>query len=112
MQSVVNKLIQSWKSGQFAPVYVFAGEEPYFVNAATEALLELALPEADRVFNQSLLYGRDADARTVMSEAKRFPMMAERTVVVVREAQEMRSLEDFGGLRQKSAAANRTRTKP
>ena len=67
MQSVVNKLIQSWKSGQFAPVYVFAGEEPYFVNAATEALLELALPEADRVFNQSLLYGRDADARRTAS---------------------------------------------
>ncbi len=95
MQSVLQKLIQSWKKGSFEPVYVFAGEEPFWVHAATEALLELALPEADRAFNQSVLYGRDVDARAVAAEAKRFPMMAERTVVVVREAQDLRNLEDL-----------------
>ncbi|MFZ9598212.1 MAG: DNA polymerase III subunit delta, partial [Schleiferiaceae bacterium] len=95
MQSVLQKLVQSWKKGSFEPVYVFAGEEPFWVHAATDALLEHALPEADRAFNQSVLYGRDVDARAVASEAKRFPMMAERTVVVVREAQDLRNLEDL-----------------
>ena len=95
MQSVVNKLVAQWDKGQFAPVYVVAGEEPFFAHALTDALLERALPEADRAFNQSVLYGRDVDARSVESEAKRFPMMAERTVVVVREAQDLRNLEDL-----------------
>ncbi len=95
MQAVVNKVVAKWRQGEFAPVYVVAGEEPFFVHALTDALLELALPEADRAFNQSVLYGRDVDARSVESEAKRYPMMAERTVVVVREAQDLRNLEDL-----------------
>lgn len=95
MQAVVNKVVAKWRQGEFAPVYVVAGEEPFFVHVLTDALLELALPEADRAFNQSVLYGRDVDARSVESEAKRYPMMAERTVVVVREAQDLRNLEDL-----------------
>jgi len=95
MQAVVNKVVAKWRQGEFSPVYVVAGEEPFFVHVLTDALLELALPEADRAFNQSVLYGRDVDARSVESEAKRYPMMAERTVVVVREAQDLRNLEDL-----------------
>ncbi|MFZ9777427.1 MAG: DNA polymerase III subunit delta [Schleiferiaceae bacterium] len=95
MQAVVNKVVAKWRQGEFSPVYVVAGEEPFFVHVLTDALLELALPEADHAFNQSVLYGRDVDARSVESEAKRYPMMAERTVVVVREAQDLRNLEDL-----------------
>jgi DNA polymerase-3 subunit delta len=69
------------------------GEEPYFIDRITSLILELAIPEEEKDFNQTILYGADVNAGTVLNAARRFPMMAERQVVVVREAQHIKDME-------------------
>ena len=78
---------------KFQPVYVLMGEEPFFMDRITELLLEQVLNESERDFNQTLLYGADTDAATVINSARRFPMMSEYQLVVVREAQMIRDIE-------------------
>lgn len=79
----------------FAPVYLFQGEEDYFIDRLTDALMENVLNESERDFNQILLYGSDADVATVMNAARRFPMMSERQLVVVREAQSLKNIDEL-----------------
>ena len=81
------------KAGRFMPVYIFDGEEPFFIDRALEMIINESLLENERDFNLNVLYGRDTDALTVISHAKRYPMMSERTVVIVREAQDLKDIE-------------------
>ncbi len=81
------------KAGRFMPVYIFDGEEPFFIDRALEIILQESLLENERDFNLNVLYGRDTDALTIMSHAKRYPMMSERNVVIVREAQDLKDIE-------------------
>ena len=90
-------LIKDIKQKKFAPLYFLQGEEPYYIEEITNAIEENALNESERSFNQTVLYGRDIDMATVLSNAKRFPMMAERQVVIVKEAQHLRDLSLEGG---------------
>lgn len=85
-------IIRDINNKQFKPIYALHGEEPYFIDAICDAIVEHALEEHERDFNQTIFYGRDADPLTVASEAKGFPMMAERRLVVLREAQDMRDI--------------------
>ena len=80
-------------SRKFQPVYVLMGEEPYFMDRITDLLLEHVLTDSERDFNQTILYGADADAAMVINAARRFPMMSEYQLVVVREAQMIRDIE-------------------
>jgi DNA polymerase-3 subunit delta len=75
------------RAGQFRPVYVLMGEESYFIDRITDLLLEKVLNGAERDFNQIILYGTDVKAADVLNAARRFPMMSDRQLVVVREAQ-------------------------
>ncbi|MDR2764289.1 MAG: DNA polymerase III subunit delta [Tannerella sp.] len=75
------------KAGRFRPVYVLMGEEPYFIDRITDLLLEKVLNAAERDFNRIILYGADTKAVDVWNAARRFPMMSDYQVVVVREAQ-------------------------
>lgn len=84
------------KKGNLKPVYFLQGEEPYDIDRISDAIEQHALTEEERSFNQSILYGKETDIQAVLSEAKRFPMMAPRQVVIVREAQEMRQLIPTG----------------
>jgi DNA polymerase-3 subunit delta len=77
------------KAGNLKPIYFLMGEEPYYIDKLTEFIEQNALEEHERDFNQSILYGRDVTMEDVIGTAKRFPMMADRQVVVVREAQEL-----------------------
>jgi DNA polymerase-3 subunit delta len=79
----------------FAPVYLFQGEEDYFIDQLTDALMENVLTESERDFNQTLLYGSDTDVATIMNAARRFPMMAEKQLVVVREAQNLKNIDEL-----------------
>lgn len=88
-------IIRDIKNKQFKPVYGLHGEEPFFIDAICDAILENCLEEHERDFNQTIFYGRDTDPMTVASEAKGFPMMAERRLVVVREAQDMKNIYDL-----------------
>ena len=81
------------KAKNFAPVYMLMGEEPFFIDQITDLLIEHVLDESERDFNQSILYGADTNVAAIFNAARRFPMMAERQLVVVREAQLIRDIE-------------------
>ena len=79
----------------FAPIYFLTGEEPYFIDMISDTIENEALDEADRAFNQIVLYGRDVDVETIANHARSFPMMGDRMVVIVKEAQDVKDLERF-----------------
>lgn len=79
----------------FAPVYFLTGEEPYFIDMISDTIENEALDEAERAFNQIVIYGRDVDVETIANHARSFPMMGDRMVVIVKEAQDVQHLEDF-----------------
>ena len=79
----------------FAPIYFLTGDEPYFIDMISDSIENEALDEADRDFNQIVLYGRDVDVETIANHARSFPMMGERMVVIVKEAQDVKDLEGF-----------------
>ena len=78
---------------KFSPIYVLMGEEPFFIDQITDLLIKNVLAEEERDFNQSIFYGADADAVSVINAARRFPMMSEYQLIVVKEAQLMRDIE-------------------
>ncbi|MDT3357254.1 MAG: DNA polymerase III subunit delta [Bacteroidota bacterium] len=94
-EATCRKIMEDVRNGVFSPVYLLMGEEPFYADLACNAIIESALSDMERDFNQTIFYGLDTDAGTVASEARMYPMMAERRLVVVREAQNMRSLEDL-----------------
>lgn len=86
-------LQQQIKNKDFKPVYLLQGEEPLFIDQLSKLIHDIVLEDHERDFNEVILYGKDTDARTVVLEAKGFPMMAERRFVWVREAQEMKDID-------------------
>jgi DNA polymerase-3 subunit delta len=88
MEEVI-QITKDIKAGNLKPIYFLMGEEPYYIDKLTEFIEQNVLEEHERDFNQSILYGRDVTMEDVIGTAKRFPMMADRQVVVVREAQEL-----------------------
>ena len=78
-----------------APIYFLTGDEPYFIDMISDTIENEALEEADRAFNQIVLYGRDVDVETIANHARSFPMMGERMVVIIKEAQDVKNLEEF-----------------
>ena len=89
------QIVQDVRSGIFSPVYLLMGDEPYYVDMVCDAVLEHCLDESERDFNQTVCYGADVDADAVITAARRYPMFAERQLVVVKEAQMMKSLEEL-----------------
>lgn len=89
----VDAIVSEIEKKLFKPVYLLHGEEPYYIDIIGNAIYKNALEEDERDFNQSVLYGKDTDVLTVISEAKAFPMMSERRLVVVREAQDLKNIE-------------------
>lgn len=69
------------------------GEEPYFIDVITDYVIAHVIGESDKAFNQLVLYGRDTDMGNIVSAARRFPMMASRQLIVVKEAQQLRNLD-------------------
>jgi DNA polymerase-3 subunit delta len=88
MDEVV-KIINDIKAGNIKPIYFLMGEEPYYIDKLTEYIEENVLQEHERDFNQTVLYGRDVTIEDIVGNAKRYPMMADRQVVIVKEAQEL-----------------------
>lgn len=86
------QILGELKKKQYQPVYFLHGEEPYFIDTIADYIEDHVLSEAERSFNQTILYGKDSDHLAVVDSARRYPMMAERQVVIVKEAQDMKSL--------------------
>ena len=80
---------------KYAPVYFLMGEEPYFIDVISDTIEEEVLDETEKAFNQIVLYGRDVDIDTVATHAKSFSMMGGYMVVIVKEAQDLKNIEDF-----------------
>ena len=95
IDSQCRDLVKDVRNGVFKPVYLLMGDEPYYVDMVCDAILEHCLDESERDFNQTVCYGADVDADTVVTAARRYPMFADRQLVVVKEAQMMKSLEDL-----------------
>lgn len=91
----VQQIIADIRQRKFAPVYLLQGEEPYFVEQITQAVIRYALDEGQREFDQSIVYGRDTDVKDLISMAKRFPMMSPYHVVILREAQDLKKVEEL-----------------
>ena len=90
------KILQDIRNKTFAPVYFLMGDEPYYIDLICDTIVANALSESERDFNQTILYGADIeDFGIVINTAKRFPMMAQHQLVVVKEAQMIRSIESL-----------------
>lgn len=86
-------LYRDIKARKFSPIYLLMGEEPFFIDRLTDLLIDQVLDEAEKDFNQIILYGADSTGSTIVNAVRRFPMMSEYQLVVVREAQLVRDLE-------------------
>lgn len=92
------ELMTELRAGKYRPVYLLMGEEPYYIDAVADYIEDHALDESGRVFNQTVFYGsKDTDPKTIGHEASQYPMMAERRVVIVREAQNMPNIAKLEG---------------
>ena len=96
-----NQIITDLKNKKYLPVYFLEGEEPFFMDQISDFILENVLTEEEKGFNQTILYGKDLSLDSIMTAAKRFPMMAERQVVVIREAQNIKNIEDLAAYVEK-----------
>jgi DNA polymerase-3 subunit delta len=85
----VKQLVADIKSGNLKPIYFLMGEEPYYIDKISDFIEANVLSEEEKGFNQMVLYGRDVTIEDIVSNAKRYPMMAERQVVIVKEAQDL-----------------------
>ncbi len=77
----------------FKPIYLLMGEESYFIDKLTDILMDTVLTETEKDFNMQVFYGVDSDVNTIISSARRFPMMSEYQLVVVKEAQQLEKME-------------------
>lgn len=94
-------IIEDARKGVFRPVYLLMGEEPYYPDMVCEAIVRHALSESERDFNQSIFYGTEANADKVITAAMRYPVFAERQLVVVKEAQSMKALDSLAAYCEK-----------
>ena len=85
----VNQIVSDIKSGNAKPIYFLMGDETYYIDRISDFIEHNVLTEEERGFNQMVLYGRDVTIEDVVANAKRFPMMAEKTVIIVKEAQDL-----------------------
>ncbi|PSL07550.1 DNA polymerase III subunit delta [Cecembia rubra] len=92
MASKAEDVLKDLKSGKYAPVYFLQGEEPFFIDQISNFIEKNAISEHEKGFNQVLMYGKEAPMNVILSNARRFPMMADRQVVIVKEAQNIPNL--------------------
>jgi DNA polymerase III subunit delta len=82
-----NEILNSLKKKEYAPVYFLQGEEPFYIDQISNFIEENAIAEAEKGFNQTIMYGKDSSMVQILGNAKRFPMMADKQLVIVKEAQ-------------------------
>ncbi|HPB05617.1 MAG TPA: DNA polymerase III subunit delta, partial [Prolixibacteraceae bacterium] len=88
------EIIENLKKKIYRPVYVLMGEEPYFIDLISDYIADNVLPESEKSFNQTILYGKDTTSDMLITIARRFPMMSAYQVVILKEAQLFDKLED------------------
>ena len=94
-------ILKELRAKQYRPVYYLMGEEPYYIDLIADYITDNILTETEKEFNLTVVYGADVDIATVINAAKRYPMMSEHQVVVVKEAQNIRNMEELSYYLQK-----------
>ncbi len=92
-----DEIIRRIKSKDVSPVYFLHGEEPYYIDEISNVLEHNFLDESEKAFNQTVLYGKDADVFSIINAARRYPMMSEKQLVLVKEAQNLKEIEKLLG---------------
>jgi DNA polymerase-3 subunit delta len=92
-----DKIVADWKKGLFKPVYWLEGEEPYYIDTVMEYAENHILSEAEAGFNLTVFYGKDAEWAAVINACRRYPMFAEKQLVLLKEAQQMKDIEKLEG---------------
>jgi DNA polymerase-3 subunit delta len=95
MAVTYEEIISDLKKRIFRPVYFLAGEEPYYIDLIINYIEDKVLPEAEKAFNQIIVYGDDTNIAAIIDTARRFPMMASHQVVIIKEAQSLKRIEDL-----------------
>jgi DNA polymerase-3 subunit delta len=101
MSLTTDQIITSLRKKEYRPVYFLHGKESYFIDQVVQYVESKILTESERSFNQTVLYGKETDHKTVVDNARRFPMMASHQVVILKEAQEMKTLKELQGYIEK-----------
>ena len=89
------QILSEIKNKIYHPVYFLTGEEPYFIDSISDAIESTVLDEADKAFNQIILYGKDVNVHDIVTQARNFPMMGNYLVIIVKEAQEVKNIESM-----------------
>jgi DNA polymerase-3 subunit delta len=95
MPTAFEEIISDLRKRIFKPVYFLAGDEPYYIDLITEFIAEKVLTEEEKAFNQVIIYGEDTTINSIIETSRRFPMMASHQVVIVKEAQALKKIEDL-----------------
>jgi DNA polymerase-3 subunit delta len=95
MAATFEEIMSDLKNRIYKPVYFLAGDEPYYIDKITEHIEEKVLPEEEKAFNQMVFYGEDTTIQTVIETSRRFPMMSNHLVIIVKEAQHLKKIEDL-----------------
>ncbi len=95
MAFTYEEIISDLKNRIYKPVYFLAGEEPYYIDLITDYIQEKVLPETEKAFNQIIMYGDDTNIPSIIDTARRFPMMSTHQVLIIKEAQTLKKLEDL-----------------
>lgn len=88
-----DQIITDLEKKQYKPIYLFTGDEPYYIDILSKYIEENVLTETEKEFNFTIVYGKDVDARQIDNLAKRYPMMANYQVIIVKEAQDVKDIE-------------------
>jgi DNA polymerase-3 subunit delta len=95
MPATFEEIMSDLRKRIFKPVYFLAGDEPYYIDLITDFIQEKVLAESEKSFNQVVLYGEDTTVTSIIETSRRFPMMSSHQVVIVKEAQTLKKIEDL-----------------
>lgn len=98
-------IINDLKKGIYHPIYLLQGEETYFIDQISDYIEKNALTEAEKGFNQTVFYGKDSDPVTIAEASMRFPMMAQKQVIIVKEAQSLSKIDTLTSYAEKPLAS-------
>ena len=100
-ETTYDEIARDLKNRVYKPVYYLMGEESYYIDRISDYIAQTVLTEEEREFNQTILYGVDTDVASIINAAKRYPMMSEYQVVIVKEAQNVKKIEELSYYLQK-----------
>ena len=102
-----DEVLKSLKEGKYSPLYFLHGDEAFYIDQISNYIEKHGLSDAEKGFNLHVMYGKDVQMQTILENARRFPMMAQRQVIIVKEAQEIADLKQKAGQEKLKAYAEK-----